>query len=61
VLGVPTIVEQPVMEMYGVPEHTMAHWIEDAGGRLISVFDWSKIAGQGTDWERRVFVLTKAP
>ena len=53
--------EEPVMEMYGVPEPTMRRWMEQAGGRVVEVLDWARIADPGTDWVRRIFVLTRLP
>lgn len=53
--------EEPVMEMYGVPEPTMRRWVEQAGGRVVEVLDWARIADPGTDWVRRIFVLTRLP
>jgi SAM-dependent methyltransferase len=55
----PPLGEPPIMEMYGVPEATMRHWIEAAGGKVLHVFDWSKIGEPGTDWVRRVFIFSR--
>jgi SAM-dependent methyltransferase len=51
--------EPPVMEMYGVPESSMVRWVEDAGGRIRDMFDWSAVGDPGTDWVRRVSVFSR--
>jgi SAM-dependent methyltransferase len=50
--------DQPIMEMYGVPEPEMREWIEEAGGRVVDVFDWARVGDPGNDWVRQVFVFT---
>jgi hypothetical protein len=48
------------MEMYGVARDEISEWIEAAGGRLVDVFDWSRISGQpSSDWQRLCFVATR--
>jgi hypothetical protein len=45
------------MEMYGVPEAELTSWIEQAGGHVIDVIDWSAISGvRSYDWQRRGFI-----
>ena len=48
------------MEMHGVPEALVREWVADAGGEVLSSFDWDLIQPPfSQDWHRRGLVLTR--
>ena len=48
---------EPVMEMHGIPDDSIQGWVEAAGGRVLTSFDWDEVSGSPSrDWQRRGYV-----
>jgi hypothetical protein len=48
---------EPVMEMHGVDDATIHDWAEQAGGRVLTSFDWDQVSGsKSRDWKRRGYI-----
>ncbi len=48
---------EPVMEMHGIPDETIQGWVEAAGGRVLTSFDWDEVSRSASrDWQRRGYV-----
>jgi SAM-dependent methyltransferase len=51
---------EPVMEMYGTPEHAVRAWISTARGHFVDSFDSEDISREPSrDWRRMFFVASR--